>query len=76
MLKKVLKTIKADLERISQINSSSLFEKMVQSKLDNSYDIYCRNLEINYNYLLTRSTVKVIRNVKKQNAKKTKEQEN
>lgn len=75
MLKTKLKNIRADLDRISKLDSDALFEKMIQSKLDNSYDIYCKNLELNYNYLLSRSTVKVIRNIKRQNAKKAKEQE-
>ena len=75
MLKTKLKIIRADLDRISKLNSDSLFEQMVQSKLDNSYDIYCKNLELNYNYLLSRSTIKVLKTVKRQNAKKAKEQE-
>lgn len=76
MFKDTLKKIEKDLNNLEKIESSKMFEEMVQDKLNNSYNEYNNNLEKNYNYLLSRSTVKVLRNVKKQQQKINKTQEN
>lgn len=61
-----------DLNRISKIDKNSLFENKVKGVLDTSYNTYCKNLKINYDYLLYRDTLKVLKNIKRERAKKEK----
>lgn len=47
----------------------SLMESCIQRKLDNSYDLYNKEIERICMYLLSRSNSKVIRTMSKENAK-------
>ena len=75
MFKNALNSIMSDLDRISKVDKNDLFESMVQSVIDTSYDGYCHNLKINYDYLLYRDTLKVLKNVKRQKEKREKKNE-
>ena len=55
---------------ISEVNSfkdrQELFENCVSRKLNLSFERYNNNLEIAYEYLLSRSALKVLRNIGKE----------
>ena len=70
MFKENLQTIMNDLKRIEMIDKNSLFESKVQEILDASYKSYSQNLKINYDYLLYRDTLKVLKNIKREKEKK------
>lgn len=70
MFKDVLERIKNDLDRISKIDKNNLFKNKVQGVIDASYQSYCHNLKLNYDYLLYRDTLKVMKNIKREKAKR------
>ena len=61
MFFETLKTILADLNKIEYRSKDELLKTMIQNTLDVSYDRYCNNLKVNYDYLLTRSSAKVLK---------------
>lgn len=69
MFKDVLNTIMEDLDRISKVDKNTIYESMVKSKVDNSYNNYSSNLQINFDYLLYRDSLKVLKTIKRENLK-------
>ena len=61
--------IYGDLCRAGERDPAKLFMEAVRGNLDANHELYCRNLRVNYDYLLSRSTVKVLRNIKKEEAR-------
>ena len=70
MFKDNLQKIMNDLSRIEMLDRSSLFESKIQEVLNMSYKSYHQNLKINYDYLLYRDTIKVLKNIKREKEKK------
>ena len=75
MLKKILNSIMNDLNRISKVNRNDLFKNKVQNTINVSYESYCHNLKVNYDYLLYRDTMQVLKTIKKEKAKREKKNE-
>jgi len=69
MFKDVLNSIMKDLTRIEKIDKSKLLEDNIKRILDNSYQSYSHNLKVNYDYLLYRDTLKVLKNIKREKEK-------
>ena len=72
MFKDVLKSIMSDLDRIEKIDKNELFKKLISKTVDVSYKSYCDNLRLNYDYLLYRDTMKVMKTIKRERAKREK----
>lgn len=70
MFKDVLVSIRKDLTRLENLDKNEVFKDKVQKVLDASYQSYCRSLKVNYDYLLYRDTLKVIKNIKREKVKK------
>ena len=75
MFKDILNKIMNDLCKIEQVDKNALFETKVKSILDASYQSYCHDLKVNYDYLLYRDTLKVIKNIKREKMKREKNNE-
>lgn len=75
MFFETLKTILADLNKIEYRSKDELLKTMIQNTLDVSYDRYCNNLKVNYDYLLTRSNLKVLKTLKRQQEQAIKKQQ-
>ena len=63
MFKQKLYNILSDLNK--NIPRDELFKECVQRKLDLSLERYNNEIELIYNYLLSRSNIKVMRNIAK-----------
>ena len=75
MFKNILNSIMSDLRRIEHLDKNALFEKRVQDTINTSYESYCKDLKINYDYLLFRDTLKVLKTIKHENMKREKKHE-
>ena len=75
MFKDVLNSIMNDLNRVERTSKDELFEDRVRRILDASYQVYCHNLKVNYDYLLYRDTIKVLKNIKREKVKREKNYE-
>ena len=70
MFKDVLVSVREDLSRIESLDKNEVFRNKVQNVLNVAYQSYCRSLKLNYDYLLYRDTLKVLRNIKREREKK------
>ena len=75
MFKDVLKSIMTDLDRISKIDKNDLLEDRIKQVVDTSYQSYYNMLKINYDYLLYRDNLKVIKTIKRERTKMEKRNE-
>ena len=75
MFKDVLNSIMSDLNKVDKTNRDELFESKVRSILDTSYQSYHHKLKVNYDYLLYRDTLKVLKNIKREKTKREKNNE-
>lgn len=75
MFKDVLKSIMTDLDRISKIDKNDLLEDRIKQVVDTSYQSYYNMLKINYDYLLYRDNLKVIKTIKRERTKREKRNE-
>ena len=74
MFEQSLRNILQELERVSTADRDELFKSLIQKKLNMSYETYMNNIKINYDYLLIRDNLKVLKNISKER-KKSKQHE-
>lgn len=74
MLKSTLNSIMQDLQRISKVNKEELITQRVQRVIDASVESYKHKLDVNYDYLLYRDTIKVYRNIIRERMRKNKKE--
>lgn len=65
----VLDKVYSELSDAGRRDRLDLFSSLVQGNLEANREHYSKNLELNYKYLLTRSTIKVLKIVKRENLK-------
>ena len=75
MFKDILKSIMNDLERISKIDKNALLRDRIKHVIEASNESYCNMLKINYDYLLYRDTLKVIKTIKREKTKESRKNE-
>ena len=75
MFKDILKSIMNDLERISKIDKNALLRDRIKHVIETSNESYCNMLKINYDYLLYRDTLKVIKTIKREKTKESRKNE-
>lgn len=75
MSRDVLKSIMDDLNRISNIDKNSLFTSKVKDVIDANYQSYQNMLKVNFDYLLYRDNLKVIKTIKREKVKREKKNE-
>ena len=75
MSRDVLKSIMDDLNRISSIDKNSLFTSKVKDVIDANYQSYQNMLKVNFDYLLYRDNLKVIKTIKREKVKREKKNE-
>ena len=65
----VLDRVYCELVDAGRRDRLDLFSNLVQENLEANREHYNKNLELNYKYLLTRSTIKVLKTFKRENLK-------
>ncbi len=73
MLTDVINTIKEDIYNLP--SKDKTLKVTISEKIENANEIYLRNIERNFNYLLTRNNLRLIKTLKREALRKEQEKQ-